>query len=245
MNQCSMIKPQVPSVLLVYICVRDNPMLVSHASHFIDSYRCHPPGFEHKLLVICNGGALSAKNKSIFDVVPHEMFVRNNDPGWDISAYIYVAQRWSSTLQVCLGESVYFRRSGWLSQVVDCFSKHGPGMYGFFSSYLVRPHLNTTAFAVSPEYLRDYPPPVDQRTRYAFEHGPQALWRRITNKGGVAKLVTWDGCYDPKDWRKPDNILWRGDQSNSLMMCNHLDRFDAASPDTKMRWSKSADGLNK
>ena len=230
-----------PSVLICYIAVKDNPGLVSHAGHFIDSYRCHPPGFDHHLLVVCNGGHLSAKNKAIFDPVPHEFLVRTNDPGWDISAYIDVARRFDSDLQVCLGESVYFHRAGWLKRLVDCWQDHGRGMYGFFSSYLVRPHLNTTAFAASPQYLRSYPPPVDRPTRYSFEHGDRSLWRRIIEAKGAARLVTWDGCWQPEDWRKPPSILWRGDQSNLLLRCNHTDKFDAAGETLRRVWTHGAD----
>ena len=239
---CEMIRPAV-KVLIVYICVRENPLLVSHAGHFVDSYRCHPPGYEHRLVVVCNGGALSMHNRAIFNPIPHYMLHRPNDLGWDISTYMEMADTFLDyDLQVCLGESVYFNREGWLRRTVECYQQYGPGMYGYFSSFLVRPHLNTTAFAVSPKYLSEYQPsPRDQKGRYDFEHGPDALWRRVAADGGQARLVTWDGCWEPRDWRTPDNILWRGTQENCLMRCNHLDKFDAASPLTKQRWSVNAD----
>jgi hypothetical protein len=241
---CEMIKSSGPKVVIVYITVRDNPALVSHAGHFVDSYRCHPPGFEHQLLVVCNGGRLSRQNEAIFAPVKHNMIIRPNDPGWDISAYIEAAKAMDSDLQVCLGESVYFNREGWLARTVECWQKHGDGMYGYFSSYLVRPHLNTTAFAVSPKYLLEYQPvPRDQKARYEFEHGTKALWRRIVESGGTARLVTWDGCWEPQLWRKPENVLWKGTQSNCLMRCNHTDRFDAAPPATRQRWQVGADSL--
>jgi hypothetical protein len=238
--RCEMLKSP-PTVLIAYIAVKDSPLLVSHCSHFVDSYRCHPPGFDHHLLIVCNGGHLSEKNKAIFAAVPHEFLVRTNDAGWDISAYIDVARRFDSDLQVCLGESVYFHRKGWLARLVECYKAHGRGMYGFFSSYLVRPHLNTTAFAVSPQYLREYPVPSDRATRYEFEHGARALWRRIAEKNGATRLTTWDGCYSPEEWRKAPNILWRGTQDNLLMRCNHTDRWEAASEPVRRAWTHGAD----
>jgi hypothetical protein len=242
--KCEMIRPAV-KVLIVYVAVRDNPLLVSHAGHFVDSYRCHPPGYEHRLVVVCNGGMLSEKNAAIFAPIDHEMNRRENDAGWDVSAYMDTATDFPGyDLQVCLGESVYFNREGWLKRTVECYQQYGPGMYGYFSSFLVRPHLNTTAFAVSPRYLREYQPrPRDQKGRYDFEHGPDAMWRRVAAHGGQARLVTWDGCWEPRDWRKPKDILWRGDQSNCLMACNHTEKFNAASPVTKQRWSLNADTL--
>lgn len=232
-----------PSVLIAYIAVVDNPLLVSHASHFVSTYRQHPPGSEHRLVIVCNGGKLAPKMKAIFDGLDCEFYERPNDGGWDVSAYIDAAWRFDSDLQVCLGESVYFHRAGWLNRLMECYEQEGEGMYGFFSSYLVRPHLNTTAFAVTPQYLRDYPRPSGRNTRYEFEHGTYSLWRRIAEQGGATRLVTWDGCWMPADWRKPDNILWRGTQRNCLMFCNHSDKFTAATPSTRERWQKNADSI--
>lgn len=240
---CEMIKPATATVLVVYIAVVQNPLLVSHASHFVDTFASFPSNASHHLLVVSNGGHLPPKMKDIFKPIPHEFYPRTNDGGWDVSAYIEIARRFHSDLQVCLGESVYFHREGWLSRLMECFNQHGPGMYGFLSSYLVRPHLNTTAFAVSPAYLRDYPWPSDRLARYAFEHGEKSLWRRIAFSGGATKLVTWDGCWQSQDWRKPDNILWRGDQSNCLVHCNHTDKFISATQPVRERWTRHADAI--
>lgn len=241
---CEMLKTPA-TVVIAYIAVVSNPLLVSHASHFIDSYRCHPPGYNNRLVVVSNGGNLAPKMRAIFAPVAHEMFPRANDGGWDISAYIDVAMRFDSDLQVCLGESVYCHRAGWLKRIVECQSEHGQGMYGIYSSYLVRPHLNTTAFAVSPQHLREYPKPLDKGARYAFEHGDKSLWRRIMFAGGTTRLVTWDGCWEPKDWRRPENILWRGDQSNCLLHSNHTDRWNSAHEKTKQVWTYGADAIAK
>ena len=37
------------------------------------------------------------------------------------------------------------------------------------------------------------------------------------------------------------NILWRGNQSNLLMQCDHSERWNNANPMTKRRWSQKAD----
>lgn len=234
-----------PSVLIAYIAVRENPLLVSHLSHFVESFVAHPPGYDHRLIIVCNGGPLPPKIRAMLAPIPHGFYIRPNDGGWDISAYMDVANHFRSDLQVCLGESVYSHQGGWLKRVVDCYEKYGEGMYGFFSSFLVRPHLNTTAFAVSQHYLWNYPVPKNKHDRYEFEHGVKSLWRSIAARPSTVKLVTWDGCWEPKDWRKPANILWRGDQSNCLLRCNHLDRYDAATPATRKKWALNADTLVK
>ena len=142
---------------------------------------------------------------------------------------------------VFLGESVYFWKKNWLVPMVDAWKKYGPGMYGFLSSFLVRPHLNTTAFVCDPKFLMGWPTVTNHPDRYSFEHGKYAFWNRLVEFRRPVKLVTWDGCYDQQQWRYPKNILWRGDQSNCLVRCNHMDRFDAADPKTKSQWSYAAD----
>jgi hypothetical protein len=228
-------------IVVVYIAVKDNPLLVSHATHFVDTYKQFPAGVDHRLIVVCNGGKLPPKMEAIFAPIKPQFLPRENDGGWDISAYIDVAHRFDSDLQVCFGESVYFHRAGWLERLSESRKFFGWGMHGCLSSYSVRPHLNTTAFAVTPEDLRAYPFPKSKAERYEFEHGENALWRRITRLRGEARLVTWDGSYDIDDWRTPKDILFRGDQSNCLVHCNHTDRFAAASPAVKERWRQGAD----
>jgi hypothetical protein len=114
-------------------------------------------------------------------------------------------------------------------------------MYGFFASYLVRAHMNTTAFVVAPECLKIYPRPTDRASRYEMEHGTHALWRTLQAEGRPTKLVTWDGFYDPWQWRLPRNILWRGTQANCLAFCSHTDRYFAADHSTKQRWERMID----
>lgn len=232
-----------PTVIISYIAVRDNPLLVSHLSHFVDSFIAHPPGFDHRLIVVCNGGNLPPKIKPMLAPIPHEFYIRPNDGGWDISGYMDIANHFPSDLQVCFGESVYFHRKDWLKRLVECYQQFGEGMYGFFSSFLARPHLNTTAFAVSPKFLWGYPVPKTKGDRYNFEHGMASFWRMIAAAKGVTKLVTWDGCWEPQDWRKPADILWRGTQGNCLVRCNHLDRYSAATQRTREIWEYQADHI--
>jgi hypothetical protein len=116
-------------------------------------------------------------------------------------------------------------------------------MYGLFSSHLARAHMNTTAFAVDPRYLLGHAKVTNHRERYEFEHGERALWRRLANFNIPTLFVTWDGVWKPRQWRYPQNILWRGDQSNLLCWCNHTDRYAAAPPETKRNWEAGADQL--
>lgn len=236
------LKPN-PDVILLYTCVAGRVETDGYARHFAQTYRLYPPGFKHRLVVLCNGGALPQYVRRMFEDTPAEFFVRSND-GFDIGGYLEYAGNTQADLLVCLGESVYFRRPNWLYLIVGAYMEHGDGMYGCLASYRVRPHLLTTAFAVTPRLLRTYDRPVMTKPqRYAFEHGPESFWRRIRGEGYPVKLVTWDGVYDPPQWRSPANILWRGDQSNCLVWCNHMDRFFALDAKSKFKWAAEADCL--
>lgn len=227
---------------LAYICVSQSPGAERHAQLFVDTYHRFPAGALHTVTVLCNGGALPPRLKSIFKG-PFNFLLRPNDPGQDISAYLQLADTTQADLLVCLGESVHFWKAGWLERIAQAHQLHGPGMYGFYSSLLVMAHMNTTAFAVSPTFLKQYPLVRDRVERYEFEHGQSSLWRRVSAQGYATKLVTWDGIYDPPDWRRPANILWRGDQSNCLILCNHTQRYAEAAPEVKRNWAMGADGF--
>ncbi len=231
-------------VCLCIICVTQGVKSAFFASRFMGTYASYEPGHPHDTLIVANGGPVSTELGLIFEPLQPKYFPRANDPGWDISGYIAAAHGPAADcdLFVALGESVYFHRPSWLARIVDAWNMHGPGMYGFWSSNLVSPHLNTTAFATHPELLRDYPHPVTNHAeRYQFEHGTRAFWRHVRSRGMPTKLVTFDGEWDPFLWRYPPNILFRGDQSNCLALCNHTDRYANSDEQTKRTWARYAD----
>lgn len=232
-------------ILLAYIAVTNGRLTLDFASRFIGTYSLSPPGIEHSTVVVCNGGPLPFHIGILFDSLKPKFFCRPNDGGWDISGFQDVANQFPCDMLVCLGESIYFHRPGWLRRMADAWEKHGPGMYGFFSSNLVRPHLNTTGFVVEPTLLPLYPRPHNQRERYDFEHGSHSFWRVVQGMGKPTKLVTWDGEWGPLNWREPNNILWKGNQTNLMAFCTHTDRFNAASNTVKAQWTRWADAPSR
>jgi hypothetical protein len=231
----------VSAVVVVYIAVQTNPLFVHYAVQFTSTYRQFAGGAKHRLIVCCNGGALKPKMKAIFDGIDCDFLVRPHDEGWDVSAYQDVARHEVCELLVCFGESVRFHRAGWLQRLVDNAAEYGEGMYGCLSSHAVSAHLNTTAFAVSPRFLKQYPSVRNNKERYEFEHGTTAMWRQIKASGCATRLVTWDGCWGPGDWRQPENILWRGTQENCLVFCNHTDKWSGKDEFTRQSWANRAD----
>lgn len=231
-------------IVATYIAVTGAPTTSDFITRFVGTWLQYPPGIDCELIVVCNGGELTQEQQLYFSPLPNVTFFPRDNSGRDLKGYIDCARcgAQSADMQLCLGESCYFHRPGAFRRLADAWEKRGPGMYGVFSSYAVSAHMNTTAFATSPAFLRAWPHPVETTPdRYRFEHDPkQSFWRWLAMSGKPTLLVTWDGMWQPQEWRYPNNILWRGDQSNCLMWCNHADRFRDAHWITKATWQRGA-----
>jgi hypothetical protein len=92
--------------------------------------------------------------------------------------------------------------------------------------------------------VADYPVKVNGKPeRYAFEHGREALWKMVDADGLPAKLVTWDGEYDWRQWRVPPDIYRRGSQSNCVTFFRHSMNFAFADAQQRAYMSSLADTL--
>ena len=212
---------------LLYTCVIGAPGSLEFAARFAATFHEFPPAADHRLTILCNGGPPDLETAAIFAGIGAHFFPRKNGEGRDLEGYQDAARgpAKDATAVLCLGESVYFHRAGWLRRLAETWQELGPGFYGPFSSNVVRGHLQTTAFMCSPQLLRGYPTITCHAERYSFEHGPFCLWRRARAMGLPVRLVTWDGEWRPEEWRQPENIMWKGDQTNLLFWCNHSDAF--------------------
>lgn len=231
-------------IVLAYITVTGGSKSDIYSARFASSYMAFPPGVEHETLIICNGGPASNQIGVILAGMPKCRFWPRSNEGWDVAGYIEAARgpAQGADMILCLGESVYFHRADWLKRLVEAWEAYGEGMYGFFASNVIRSHLNTTAFATSPKLLADYPGVViTKQDRYNFEHGAFSFWRLLARQHRPTMLITWDGVWAPHEWRRPANILWRGDQTNCLLWCNHVEAFREAKPKVKAYWQRWCD----
>lgn len=216
----------------ITLCYVHVPNCVQHlvmAKMFLDSYNANPPGVEHNTILICQGQEPCAEIRTAFSTLPGYSEYIHDDSGWDIGAYMAVAKsdKVHTPAMLCCGGSTTFRKAGWMKRLHDAWAKYGSGFYGTLSSFQARPHFNTNGFMTAPYMLASYPFKVETKEqRYEFEHGRDALWWRLNQLEFPTKLVTWDGEYDWKEWRKPDNISCRGDQSNCLIYFRINYQFD-------------------
>jgi hypothetical protein len=236
---------------VAYICVTDGPGTLHRITRFVATHHAFQAGAEHRLVPIFNGAINSDGNTvaihenltNPFMSLNHSFFNRTNE-GWDIGGYREAAHTVckDADIMVCFGESVYFHRAGWLEHLVKAWEKFGPGMYGTLASFILRPHIQTTAFVTSPELLRKFPRKISTKDdRYEFEHGRHSFMSWLKLQQMPVKLVTFDGVYDEPMWRMPQNIIWKGDQSNCLVWCNHTDHYTHLTPTAKRNWQQVAD----
>lgn len=228
---------------VAYIAVCGGPLTTEYCARFVATWHEFEPEAETDLLIICNGGPLTTEQAMIFSSLNARMLARSNE-GWDIGAHQEASRSACAKYDAVLwaGESIYFHRPGWLRRFVEVWEQHGPGFFGPFSSNAVTGHLNTTAYFCAPGMVQQYPKHVSTRAdRYEYEHSPNALWRRLEARGVPVGLVTWDGFWEPFRWRMPRNVLWRGDQSNCLMWCNHSDGYANANRAVQSEWARRAD----
>jgi len=219
-----------------------------YATRFVLSYMAFPPLENHSTYILVNGGALQPRMKNIMECIgciPNINYIeKSSNAGQDISGFQYASMFINYPKVMYFGGPAHFKRAGWLKRIAEAWQRHGPGMYGSVASHLQRPHLQTTGFLTSPDFIRRWGPMcVTREDRYGFEWGLNALWRKIVSWKMPAMLVTWDGEYPVGEWRKPANCLWRGDQSNCLSYFRHSDTYDDAPPHERLMLSRLADGL--
>lgn len=233
-----------PLVTIVYI----HPHVDSDANavRFVRSFLENLPGHPCNMIVTVNGGSITGQIRSLFAQIRKAQFFQHDDSGFDIGGYIALAKaRPDLKLLFCCGGPTTFSRAGWLKKIMDAWLEYGPGMYGTNASYEVRPHLNTSGFVIERDEIVKYPHPVTDRfSRYEFEWGKGALWRRVRRSGKQTMLVTWDGVWYPEEWRIPKNGYRAGDQTNCLTYFSHSYKYNTANVFIRKQSTALADGLH-
>lgn len=77
-----------------------------------------------------------------------------------------------------------------------------------------------------------------------FESGAWNFSKWYEDMGYQVWMVTWDGMYARADWRTPENVFRKGDQSNLLVSDRHTALYAEADANTKAYLKKQADGVD-
>lgn len=231
------------AVLYLKICRRiekfpiSTPYEVGH-KRFYDGYRKFKPAIPHDLIIVRCG---STEGATDFDAIATH-YLRFDGWGSDCAAYQAVLRVLDYDLVLCMNTLAFPWRLEWLEPFVEAFKLHGHGIYGATASYERNPHLRTPAIAICPDVMRDYPFNTTNRSdSVEFESGFNSITLWAERNGYPTILVTADGRYYRGDWRKPENIFRRGDQSNCLLWDRHTQIYADATPEEKTALAKRAD----
>jgi hypothetical protein len=227
-------------VTVVMVRVVTKPEYRHSEQRLLDSYLKFDAGYGHELVIIDRCGDSPDDVKATH--------LRYDLQGWDCGAWQFSGRNIDADLLVCLNSSTYITGAGWLKRFVDAVEAHGDGLYGPLASYEINPHIRTPCMVFQPHIIRQYPAQVMDRLDtyrmevFGYPGGTPNFTMWVRSKGWQTRLVTWDGDYDLPEWRKPDNIFRRGDQSNLLVRDRHADAYEVSSEEGKRVLEGLADG---
>jgi len=200
------------------------PEHITFAQRFVDSYRQYPPGADHAMAVISNGGVPSATAKSQFDSIkPGTRFLIRDNRGKDIGGYQFAAQQLPCDLMVFLGGASYIRGAGWLTRMLEAYNMYGDGLFGCTGNQgelyaKVWPHIRTTGFWCNPKIINEHPFRVgSDNQRYAYEHGPLCLTSWVLSQRKPCIVVGWKDMRPVEVCNSMPEGFHQGSQSNILI----------------------------
>ncbi len=229
-------------ISLATIRVPQQPLYDSVTARWLQTYGRFKPDMKHDLIVVDSDVATPPGDHGLHT----DDFRVYTGGGWDCGIWQWLAKTVDTDLLICTNTSAWFHRSGWMERFVQEVSRNGDGLYGAMASLELSPHIRTPVYVFPPKIMRDYPILCDSRQRtYTFEcaGGKDTFTSFCRQRGIPTKLVTWDECLDLPDWRKPDNIFRRGDQSNILVKDRHCDNYEASDEAGKLQLARMADGI--
>ncbi|HEX3391936.1 MAG TPA: hypothetical protein VHS55_05195 [Solirubrobacteraceae bacterium] len=237
---------------LVYLAW--TPYGVQCARRFIASYREHPAGTEHRLILALAGpdGDRSPWRRAFADVEHEQLEVGN---GIDLDNYraaveLVTAERYCfvNTVSVVLADS-------WLRHLEHALLAPTVGMVATTGSFespnairpgplrrlrpghepFPNPHLRTNGFALERELLLtlDWPTGLTKLEAVALEAGSRGLTRQVQARGLQTLVVGRDGIgYPPERWRQSATFR-SGEQTNLLVSDNRTRHYQQAGPLTR------------
>src|SRR5262245_11499533 len=123
-------------ITAIYVLPTENygPDHFEYALRFVATYLSFPPGMNHGLYVVSNGGPPSEQAKSLFQTVPHfrGCLERPDNFAKDIGAFQFGARALPGEMMIFFGGNTYLKREGWLARMVWSFETHGDHLFGAF-----------------------------------------------------------------------------------------------------------------
>lgn len=253
------------SICVVHLVWAPGPMTA--LPDFLASYRRHPAGVAHTLVLAFNGFEDRASLKRVSDSVSaldHEEFVVPA-PELDLTIYRQVAERRSEETICFLNSYSRIMREGWLAAMVGHLESPEVGIVGPTGSYeshlssarlplrLLRagryppfpnPHLRTNGFVIDRDLMLDldWPRVGVKRAAWELESGTRGVTRQIEQRGHAALVIGRDGHAYPREQWPHSRTFRAGEQENLLIHDNRTRQFDEAPPRLRRRLTRLAWG---
>ena len=225
---------------------------------FAASYRAHPAGAEHELIVLLNG----VEDRSLLAElagVEHRT-IELERPMLDLAAYHEAARRLEHERLCFLNSYSVIRGEGWLGHLARALDQPGVGMAGATGSWesqaewrrgaprywlyqlaglrearrdyprFPNPHLRTTGFLIDRELLLGlgFDGAVDKHAAYLIESGKDGIAARLERRGLKMLVVGRDG----RSFEVPEwprsGTFRLGDQENLLISDNQTGAYQGA-----------------
>jgi hypothetical protein len=244
------------------------PLGPAPLERFIESYRAHPPGVQHRLLVVMKGFAAGADRspwRHVLASVAHDEL--DADAGaLDLGTYRSVVERVPDAERFCFTNSTsVVLADSWLGHLDRHLRTPRVGLVGaagsFESAYSVaplwlrrrrrrdfppfpNPHIRTNGFGISRELALSLDWPVTRRKLDALrlESGRWSITRQVLERGLHALVVGRDGVgYPPERWQESATFR-SGDQRNLLIADRRTRQYEEVDPALRARFAEMAWG---
>jgi hypothetical protein len=257
-------------IALVYLAWA--PLGPEPLRRFVRSYREHPAGAEHELVVLLNGST-DADLRAELRGVEHRLIVLER-PVLDLPAYGLAACQLEHERMCFLNSYSTILGDGWLGLLARALDDPGVGLVGATASWesqaewirgrpvywpyqlaglrqarrayprFPNPHIRTTAFMIERPMLLEMglERAADKRATYLLESGPHSITRQIVERDLRAVVVGRDGRSYELE-EWPRSATYRaGGQGNLLVADNRTRDWERASPRLRRRLSHDAWG---
>lgn len=221
------------------------PYGIECAERFLASYRAHPAGTPHRLLLLLAGPEEDRSHwHRLFAAVPHEAL--EVGLGMDLGHYRAAVDQVVAERYCFLNTVTEPLVEGWLARMEEALLQPEVGMVGATGSYespnavrpgpLLRlrpgfepfpnPHLRTNGFAMERELILqlDWGYDLTREQTVTLEGGSRSLTRQVRERGLEALVVGRDGTYPPDRWRASATFR-SGEQANLLLADNRTRHY--------------------
>ena len=232
------------------------PLGVEQLRRFVASYREHPAGQAHRLIIVYNGFApgstMDQWHEALSDVRHEDLLLASRM--LDLAAYREAIEASDAEAYCFLNSYSEPLVADWLRLLVGHLNDPTIAVVGASGSYesilttshpLTRirkrgipafpnPHLRTNAFAARREQLMhvQWPTITSKMDARRFESGLQSLTRQLQTFGRAVVAGRDGRAYDVDAWQESNTFRW-GNETNLLVSDNRTGEYLAASDEQR------------